>query len=302
MAFFEIHDVNKYSVASDTDSAFITLKPILQKLYPDLDLEDQAEVMKKIKPVQKELGGKLNKYQDVASKELFNCVDHFFDLTPEYIVKKAYWSGKRRYAQLLVDREGNAIEKFVMMGLDIMKSNFPPYFRKFGEKLIKDILLGVPKENLDRDVREFKDSIDIVEWEKLSNPSGLKKIDAYIKSPPKEGEVFSKLEKKCPRNTKAAIITNDLLRYYGLTKKYNEFTIGDKIKTITLKDNPFKIEVIGLNGFNDAPQILKIAGDYIDKDGLFDSIIRNKLETIYSDIGWELELNKHVNIFDRIEI
>ena len=59
-------------------------------------------------------------------------------------MKKAYWSGKRRYAMLIVNKEGVPIppdhkDAFDMKGLDIMKSNFPPYFREFGENLIKKI-------------------------------------------------------------------------------------------------------------------------------------------------------------------
>jgi hypothetical protein len=58
-----------------------------------------------------------------------------------------------------------------------------------------------------------------------------------------------------------------------------------------LKPNPYQIEVIGLNGYNDAPEILEIVNKYIDRDGLFDSVIRNKLEGVYNDIGWVLNLN-----------
>ena len=116
------------------------------------------------------------------------------------------------------------------------------------------------------------------------------------------GDMFSKLKLKCPINTKASIISNDLLRFYGLDKQYPCFTIGDKINTVLLKNNPYKIDVIGLNGFNDAPQILDIAKKYIDKDGLFDSIIRNKLENIYQDLGWSLSLNPHIDKFSLYEI
>ena len=194
---FDIQEINKYAVASDTDSSFFSLTPLLKKRFPDLDLSNDDAVLEKIKPIQDEVGKIVNDFQTPASKELFNCTDHFFDMKPEFIVKKAYWSGKRRYAQYLVDREGNRIEKFVMMGLDIMKSNFSPYFRKFGEQLIKNILLGKSKEEIDNDVRRFKESITELNWMDLSKPSGLKKLKEYIAHPPREGEVFSTLEKRC---------------------------------------------------------------------------------------------------------
>jgi hypothetical protein len=90
---------------------------------------------------------------------------------------------------------------------------------------------------------------------------------------------------------KSAIIYNDFLRYKKLNVKYPEFTIGDKMYIAYLKPNPYQIEVIGYNGYNDPPEITELINKYIDRDGLFDSVIRNKLETVYNDIGWVLNLN-----------
>jgi hypothetical protein len=294
---FKVQDINKHIAASDTDSLFIILGPILQKQYPDLDLENINEVLPKIRPLQKEIGEKLNQYQSILAKKLLNSDEHYFDLKPEFIFKKAYWSGKRRYAQHIVDQEGIERDDIVMMGLDIMKSNFPPYFRNFGEELIKNILFGKPKEEIDKDVMEFKKSIQTIDWKYLLKPVGLKKLDEYIERKPMAGELFSKLKLKCPVNTKAAIITNDLLRFKNLHIKYPEFTIGDKMYIAMLKPNPYHLTVIGLNGWNDAPEILDIVNKYIDREGLFDSIMRNKLETLYSDINWNLQLNESISSF-----
>jgi hypothetical protein len=294
---FNIQDTNKHVAASDTDSLFIILGPILQKQYPNLDLNNIDEVLPKVRPLQKEIGEKLNQYQSVLAKKLLNSNEHYFDLKPEFIFKKAYWSGKRRYAQHIVDQEGIERDDIVMMGLDIMKSNFPPYFREFGEELIKSILFSKPKEEIDKFVMDFKDSIYKIDWRKLLKPVGLKKLDEYIERKPSPGELFSKLKLKCPINTKAAVITNDLLRFKKITKQYPEFTLGDKIYIAALKPNPYKIEVIALNGYNDSPDVIEIVNKYIDRDGLFDSIIRNKLHTVYSDIGWDLNLNPHKSIF-----
>jgi hypothetical protein len=276
---------------------FIILGPILQKQYPDLDLDDINEVLPKVRPLQKEIGEKLNNYQSVLAKKLLNSNEHYFDLKPEFIFKKAYWSGKRRYAQHIVDQEGIERDDIVMMGLDIMKSNFPPYFRNFGEELIKSILFGKSKTEIDKFVMDFKNSMQTVEWTKLLKPTGLKKLDEYIERKPMAGELFSKLKLKCPINTKASILYNDILRFKGLTKQYPEFTIGDKMYIAYLKPNPYKIDVIGYNGYNDPPEITQLIDKFIDRDGLFDSVMRNKLETLYSDISWDLSLNPYKSMF-----
>ena len=285
-------ELKKFVIASDTDSLYMELTDLLKHRNPNLNYDNREEKIKQLLILTEELQTVANANLNNITRDLFNMNGkHYFTLKQEVIAEKAYWSGKRRYAMYIVNKEGVEIEELEMKGLDIMKSNFPDYFRNFGENLIKNILFSKPKEEIDKDVMDFKNSIQTVEWKKLLKPTGLKKIGEYIERKPAPGELFSKLKLKCPVNTKAAIITNDMLRFKGLTKKYPEFTIGDKMYIAILKPNPYQIEVVGLNGYNDAPEILEIVNKYIDRDGLFDSVIRNKLESLYSDIGWELALN-----------
>jgi len=293
---------DKFVVASDTDSAYIELKDLLEKYFPDID--DEEEKIKKLIESAQKLQVKANENLDKISKELFNIHrKHYFELKQEVIVKKAYWSGKRRYAMWIVNKEGVPIpsdhkDALDIKGLDLMKSNFPPYFRDFGEQLIKKILFDTPKSEIDKFILEFKKSINQVEWKKLLKPTGLKKLKEYVASSPKAGEIFSKLEKKCPVNSKAAIYTSDILKFKKLDKKYPAPQLGDKIYIVYLKPNPYKIDVIALNGYDDAPELLELAEKYIDKDGLFDSIIKNKLENLYADLKWGgVVLNQNINKF-----
>jgi hypothetical protein len=179
-----------------------------------------------------------------------------------------------------------------------MKSNFPPLFRKFGEHLINEIMFGKPKTDIDKQILDFRTKLRTIDWKQILKPTGLKKMGSYLAGPPRAGEIFSKLALKCPINTKAAIYTNDILCFKGLDKKYPKFQIGDKIYIVYLKDNPYRIDVIALNGYNDAPDLLEFAEKYIDRDGLFDGVLKNKLESLYSDLGWgAVVLNQNINKF-----
>jgi len=284
----------KFVIASDTDSLYMELTDLLKKRNPDLNYNDREEKINRLLILTEELQTVANGNLNNITQNLFNMHGkHHFVLKQEVIAEKAYWAGKRRYAMYIVNKEGVEIEELEMKGLDIMKSNFPPYFRNFGEKLIKSILFGKSKTEIDKFVMNFKDSMHTIEWIKLLKPTGLKKLDEYIERRPMAGELFSKLKLKCPINTKASIIYNDILRFKGLTKQHPEFTIGDKMYIAYLKPNPYKIDVIGYNGYNDPPEITQLIDKFIDRDGLFDSVIRNKLETVYQDIGWELSLNPY---------
>jgi hypothetical protein len=291
-------DNKTFVIASDTDSLYMELTDLLKHRNPDLNYEDREEKIKHLLILTEELQQVANDNLNNISQDLFNMTEaHHFVLKQEVIAEKAYWSGKRRYAMYIVNKEGIPIEELEMKGMDIMKSNFPPLFRNFGENLIKNILFGKPKEDIDKDVMEFKKMVGEIEWINLLKPTGLKKMGEYIERKPMAGDLFSKLKLKCPINTKAAIATNDILRYKKLTVKYPEFTIGDKMYLAYLKPNPYQLTVVGLNGYNDAPEIVELVDKFIDRDGLFDGIMRNKLEGVYSDIGWDFNLNSYKTQF-----
>lgn len=284
---FDINKLNKYIKVADTDSLIISFEEILKKKYPDLDLSNKDKVLPIVKQIQNELRPILNNYQDKLSSEILNSKNHFFDLKPEFIFESAYISGKRRYAMTVVDREGISVDKITMMGIDIAKSNFPPFFKGFGDELIKKVLYSKSREEIDKFLIDFKNSIYEVDWSKLCKPTGIKKIREYIESDPPVGKIFSLLKKKCPTNTKGAIIFNDLLKSHNLSDKYPEIQIGEKIFLTYLKENPYKIKIIALRNNKEDPEfITELVNEYIDKEKLFETILMKKIQKIFDDLGW----------------
>ena len=279
-------------ILSDTDSTFLDLSSIINK-----NLE-KDELVKAILDIAKHIQTDLNTHIKLISKNLFNIEEknNILSLKQELICDKMYISGKRRYAQHIINKEGIDVDYLSIMGLDIMKSNFPPYFKEFNEGLIEGIMYGDNKEKTTQKIKIFKKSLKEIDVDKILKPTGLNKINEYIESPP-IGNIFSTLKLRCPINTKAAIYSNDLIRYFNYDNNYPLFNIGDKILIGYLKKNPYNIEIIAVNGYNDAPIILDILNKYIDREKIFDSILLNKLQNLYNDLGWgELILNN--NIFD----
>jgi DNA polymerase elongation subunit (family B) len=289
-----------YIVTSDTDSLFIQVKDLIRKRYPDVNLNNREEAVKYVLEIATEIQKVANENLNTLVVELFNLHDrpHYFELKQEVVLERGYFAGKRRYAQFIVNKEGVPVEELDIKGLDLMKSNFAPYFRKFAKGLIQDIMFGKPKPEIDKQIIAFRESINTIDWRLLLKPTGLKNIGEYIASKPQPGEIFSKLELKCPINTKAAIYYNDLLRFKKLDKKHNTFQIGDKMFIAYLKDNPYRIDVIGFNGYDDPPFITEFIEKYLDKVQLFDSMLKNKLETLYEDLKWGKPIfNNTINKF-----
>jgi len=291
-----------YIVTSDTDSLFIQVKDLILKRNPKLVTADQETIVQEVLKVATEIQKLANENLHTLVQELFNISypdePHYFELKQEVVLDRGYFAGKRRYAQHIVNKEGVPTDELDVKGLDLMKSNFPPLFKKFGEHIINEIMFGKPKSDIDKQILDFRNELRTIGWEKILKPTGLKKMSEYLAGPPGAGEIFSKLGLKCPINTKAAIYYNDILKFKGLDKKYPKFQIGDKMFIAYLKDNPYRIDVIGFNGYNDPQEIRDFVEKYIDRDGLFDSVMKNKLESLYSDLGWgAVVLNPNINKF-----
>jgi DNA polymerase elongation subunit (family B) len=286
-----------YVVTSDTDSLFIQVKDLVLQRYPETKTKD--EYIKATLEITTEIQKAANDNIDRITREYFNVGkrDHYFELKQEVIIERGYFAGKRRYAMYIVNKEGVTVDELDMKGLDLMKSNMTPLYSEFGENLIKDIMFGKPKLEIDQKIINFKKHVKTLSIEEIAKPTGVKQIESYIESSPRAGNIFSTLKLKCPINTKAAIYYNDLLKFKRVQNQYPLFTAGDKMKYIQLKENPYKIDVIGFTG-NDPEFITDLIDKFADREEGFESALLNKLKSIYEDLGWHFpSLNEKVNKF-----
>ena len=295
----EIGSNNEYIVASDTDSMFVQALPLIEYRYPEIDINDDDAVIDKVQKIANEFQGKINKYYDILSKESFNSpLRHFLEMKMETVVKSAYWSKKRRYAQYIVNEEGVPVNKLDFKGLELMKSNFPKKFRNFGTNLIKEIMFGKKKPEVDKLILDFKDEITKGPAVEVAKPTGVDGINKWTQKKASAGEMFSTFKVGAPAHVKAAVRYNDLLKFYKLDKQYDGIRDFDKIMWVNLGNNPYKLESMAITGYNDPPQIIEFVEKYTDKEEIFNSIFLNKLEGLYSDLGWSFpSLNKFTQKF-----
>ena len=286
-------------IISDTDSVYIGLSHILDHMRSqgiDINESNKNEIILKLATqIQNESNDNLNS----LSKRLFNIKPntHYFQLKQEVICAGVLTTGKRRYAMYVTNKEGVAVEELDMKGLELMKSNMNKLFKKFGEDLIKNVLFGKPKTEIDNSIVDFYQSLKTMDPRVLGKPTGVKQIETYH-IPARAGEIFSSFRLKAPSNTKAAVRYNDLLRFKRLDKKYESIIEGDKLFIVNLKQNPFHIETIGIPNAKTPPEIDEFVKTYIDIEEIFESLLANKLKNLYLDLKWEFPpLNSNVKKF-----
>ena len=288
-----------YCAYVDTDSNYFNAEPLLRHLYPNFDEMSEKQ---KDNVLEKEA----LKYQDIITedydrlaKDCFNVTTHRLEMKTECVIRSAYFRATRRYAQWITKQEGIEKESLDVKGLEFKKANFPSVFGKFFKSCLEQVLKGVPKHEIDSQLLEFRRQIlnGEIPIEKIGNPQAVKKLNKFTERKARAGEMFSTIGKGAPAAVKAAIIYNDLLRFWKLDKKYNYITQGEKIKWIYLKNNPYRIEAIAFLDYDIPKEIRTFIEKYADRQKVFDSILLNKLEGFYNDLGWALSLNPHRNKF-----
>jgi len=288
-----------YVAYSDTDSIYIHAEPLLRYLYPDFDQMSSEDKDDKLEEI-------ALKYQDIITdsyndlaKNCFNVQEHRLEMKTECVIRSAYFRATRRYAQWITKQEGITKESLDVKGLEFKKANFPPVLGDFFKQALVDVLKGAKQSDIDARVKEFRQQIldGSIPLTTLGNPTSVKTLNKYIERKARAGEMFSVIAKGAPASVKSTIVYNDLLRFWKLNNDHSYIVQGDKVKWIYLKPNPYQIEAISFLDFDLPEKIEAFIEQYADRKKIFESILLNKLEGFYSDLGWTLNLNPYKEMF-----
>jgi hypothetical protein len=289
-----------YCAYMDTDSVYIHAEPILKNLYPNFEQMTSEEKDSALEKLALEYQDIITDSYDTLASECFNVSDHRLEMKTECVIRSAYFRATRRYAQWITKQEGIAKESLDVKGLEFKKANFPPILGKFFKNILVDVLKGTEQEEIITRVKKFKSQIldGIIPLTELGNPQSVKKLNKYVSRKPRAGEMFSTLEKGATAAIKATVAYNDLLRFWKLNTQYPYITQGSKIKWIYLKPNPYQIESLAfMPGADIPPKINEFIEKYADRKKIFDSILLNKLEGFFDDLGWVFNLNPYQQQF-----
>jgi hypothetical protein len=294
---------NNYVAYSDTDSIYIHAEPLLRNLYSNFDEMPSEEKDDKLEEIALKYQDIITDSYDKLSTDVFNAKGkHRLEMKTECVIRSAYFRATRRYAQWITKQEGITKETLDVKGLEFKKANFPPVLGDFFRKALIDVLKGAEQNEIDNRLKIFKTQIldGTIPLTKLGNPTSVKKLNKYTERKARAGEMFSIMGKGAPAAVKATVVYNDLLKFWGLNGSHNYITQGSKVKWIYLRSNPYQIDAIAFLDY-DLPEKIRIfIEQYADRKKIFESILLNKLEGFYNDLGWTLNLNPYQQMFFNI--
>lgn len=281
-----------YVIASDTDSVYLCLNNLVEKVYPSVSMFDGET--KVSKPDTKTIVDFLNKaaeeiilpFIDKKYKQLadtMNAYENKMQMGREVIADKGIWTAKKRYMLNVWDSEGVRYTepKLKIKGIETTRSSTPEFVRKHLKTAINITLNGTEQEMVEF-IEKCRNDFYALSPEQMAFPRSVNGMDKYA-------DKATIYRKSTPIAVKGALIYNHNLEKFKLSKKYKKIIEGDKIKYIHLKKpNPFggaKGEDQIISFPNVLPKEFELE-KYIDSKTQFEKSFIDPLTAILDTIGW----------------
>ena len=274
-----------YVIASDTDSIYLNLGPLVTKFFSNR-IGDKAAIVSILNKVCQE---KLEPFIECSYKELADYVsayDQKMIMKRENIADKGIWTAKKRYILNVWDSEGvrYAEPKLKMMGIEAVKSSTPaPCRNKIKEAL--NIIMTQTEEDVIRFIDKFKEEFFSMPPEDIAFPRSVNGLTKW-------SDPVTLYKKSCPIHVRGALLYNFQLKKRKLTYKYPLIQEGEKIKFCYLqKPNTVGENVISF--ISNFPTEIDIHKN-VDYKLQFEKSFLYPLKIILDAIGWKTE--KEVNL------
>jgi DNA polymerase elongation subunit (family B) len=268
-----------YVIASDTDSVYLRMSELVDKISPNKSQEKTVQFIdKSCKEIVLPFIAK--KYEELAKR--MNAYANKMSMKRESIAAKGIWTAKKRYALTVLKGEDDVyMEKpeLKITGMEMVKSSTPAIVRKRLKEAMEIIMLK-DESDLRAFVQKFRDEFCMLPAEDIAFPRGCNGLDEYAD--------YSGIYKKgTPIQVKGALIFNHWVRKKKLDQRYPLIREGEKVKFVYLRmPNPVREKVISF--MTTIPNELALK-DFIDYETQFEKVFTEPLTTIAEVIGWELE-------------
>ena len=277
-----------YVIASDTDSIYLNLGDLVDRVYEGRE-KDAASIVSFLNKV---CEVEFEKYIESSYQALANYVnayDQKMFMKRENIADRGIWTAKKRYILNVWDSEGVRYEqpKLKVMGIESVKSSTPSSCRNMLKDAFKIMMSGTEDDVIDY-IDGCRQKFRTLPPEEISFPRSVSDVQKY-KS---HSDIYIK---GTPIHVRGALLFNHYVKEKKLTNKYSLIQNGEKIKFCYLK-KPNIIHENVLSFIQDYPVELGL-DKYIDYDLQFNKAFLEPLKIILDAIGWSVEKTANLESF-----
>ena len=277
-----------YVIASDTDSIYLNLGPLVTKFLSSKS-DDKAAVVGLLDKICQE---KLEPFIECSYQELADYVSAYeqkMSMKRENIADRGIWTAKKRYILNVWNSEGVQYSepKLKVMGIEAVKSSTPAPCRQMLKDSFKIMMSGSEDDMIDY-IDNCRKKFKQLSPEEISFPRSVSDVTKYKSS----SEIYTK---GTPIHCRGALLYNHYVKKAKLTNKYSLIQNGEKIKFCYLK-KPNIIHENIISFIQDFPKELGI-GKYVDYDLQFDKAFLEPLKIILDAIGWNVEKTVNLEMF-----
>ena len=277
-----------YVIASDTDSIYLNLGPLVEVIYKGREKTNQSIVTFLNKICEMEFEKYIESSYETLAKYV-NAYDQKMFMKRENIAERGIWTAKKRYILNVWDSEGVRYDepKLKMMGIEAVKSSTPAPCRKLIKNALKLMMNGTEEDVIDF-IDESRKQFRKLPPEEIAFPRTASNVQKYKA----HSTIYAK---GTPIHIRGALLFNHYVKAKKIDNKYSLIGNGEKVKFLYLK-KPNVIQENVISFIQDFPRELGLE-KYVDYDLQFDKSFVEPLKAILDAIGWNVEKTVNLELF-----
>ena len=281
-------EAEDYVIASDTDSIYLNMGPLVTKFFSNKSDDKTAIVGILDKICQEKLEPFIeSSYQELA--DYVSAYDQMMFMKRENIAERGIWTAKKRYILNVWNSEGVQYNepKLKMMGIEAVKSSTPAPCRQMIKDGLKLMMSGSEDDVIDF-IDKCRSEFRKLPPESIAFPRTASDVRKYHSS----SDIYVK---GTPIHIRGALLFNYYIKENKLTNKYSLIGNGEKVKFLYLK-KPNTLQENVISFIQDFPKELGI-DKYIDYEVQFEKSFVEPLKAILDAIGWKVEKTATLEAF-----
>ena len=291
------HHMGDAIIYGDTDSVYFSAYP----LFKD-QIEKGEVVWSKEKAIElyDAISEQVNLTFPAFMNQAFNAPaiqGEIIKAGRELVASKGIYITKKRYAVLIVDKEGKRKDvngstgELKAMGLDMKRADTPEFMQRFLEEILTMTLEGKTEAEVMTRVKQFREEFkDRPGWEK-GTPKRVNNLTKHT-------DVYKRTGKCGIGHAMAAINWNRIKEAYG-DRRSMDITDGQKAIVCKLKNNPLQINSIAypIDEMN-LPEWFKQLP--FDHTAMEETIIDSKISNLLGVLKWDLSQSKDRSLINEL--